>query len=281
MNANVLAGPVAGSLSPIAKAIAALYDAGKSLNDFVNAHIEEMKQSAQLTIARTGRVLEAAKYGFGIGFVVPVAIIAAGQLLLGNPLAAAWTLGTALTNPIAMTCAAVGAIYFGWNALSDAERNEALEKLSKGLDIGIELVKSIVGYVIAKTKELLSSENLKEVKQFISKAAASFGKTLGDVTRKVTDVAGDALSTVRKKSGEIAGAAAELASDAYVSAKESAGKAAGLASEAVDGVKSGAGKISDSVFKKSKQEPERKWRKGAMAQKKLPGRPLRGRGSSE
>ena len=32
-------------------------------------------------------------------------------------------------------------------------------------------------------------------------------------------------------------------------------------------VKKGAGKISESVFRKTKQEPERKWRKGAMAQK--------------
>ena len=35
---------------------------------------------------------------------------------------------------IAMTCAAIGAIYYGWSALSDVEREEMLDKLSKGLD---------------------------------------------------------------------------------------------------------------------------------------------------
>jgi hypothetical protein len=30
-----------------------------------------------------------------------------------------------------MTCAAIGAIYYGWGALSDVERDEILEKLSQ------------------------------------------------------------------------------------------------------------------------------------------------------
>ena len=47
-----------------------------------------------------------------------------------------------------MTCAAVGAILYGWNALSEQERNDILDRLSRGLEIGIELIKSIVIFVI-------------------------------------------------------------------------------------------------------------------------------------
>ena len=132
------------ALSVIAQAIKALYGAAEDINEFLDKHIVEMKDSENPTIARTGRVLEMAKYGFGIGYITPVIVIAVGQLLLGNPLSAAVTVVTAatFTNPIAMTCAAIGAIYYGWGALTEVERSEILEKLSNGLEVGIELIKS-------------------------------------------------------------------------------------------------------------------------------------------
>ena len=40
--------------------------------------------SENVTISRTGRVLEMAKLGFGIGYLTSVVVIAVAQLLLGN-----------------------------------------------------------------------------------------------------------------------------------------------------------------------------------------------------
>ena len=115
------------------------------INEYLDKHIADMKGSENPTISRTGRVLEMAKFGFGIGYITSVVVIAAGQLLLGNPLVAINKVvaSATLSNPIAMTCGAIGAVYYGWGALSDIERNEILDKLSRGLDVGIELIKSI------------------------------------------------------------------------------------------------------------------------------------------
>lgn len=232
--------PVVGAavfgMSGVAKAIAGLYQVAGDINDFLNKHIEEMKNSENTTVSRTGRVLEMAKYGFGLGYITPVIVIAAGQLLLGNTFSAIATVATAatLSNPIAMTCAAVGAIYYGWGALSDQERNEILETLSKGLEIGIELVKSVIRFVTDKIKELLSSKNIEEFKTFIGSAASVFGRTLSDVTRKFTDVVGESLDAVKKKSGEVADKTIDVASDAFRSVSNTAGKAADGIGEVAD-----------------------------------------------
>jgi len=237
--------PLAGiepTLSAIALAIKGLYGMAEDVNEFLDKHIVEMKDSENPTIARTGRVLEMAKYGFGIGYITPVIVIAVGQLLLGNPLSAAVTVVTAatLTNPVAMTCAAIGAIYYGWGALSDVERNEILDKLGKGLDVGIELIKSIVHFIVDKTKELLNSKNIEEMKKFIAAAAATFGKTLGDVTHKISDVVSDSFDVFRKKSGVAIDRTVDLASDAYVTVKETAGKVANRTRSNIKKIKSSA-----------------------------------------
>lgn len=235
--------PMAGAglgLSAIAQAIKALYGMALEINDFLDKHIEEMKGSDNPTISRTGRVLEMAKYGFGIGYISSVTIIAVGQLLLGNTLGAVTTVASAavLSNPIAMTCAAIGAIYYGWGALSDVERQEILEKLSKGLEIGIELIKALINFVIDKTKELLSSKNVEELKKFVSNAASAFGKTLGDITHKLTDVVSDSFDALKRKSGEAMDKTADYASTAIGTVKDSASKATEIASEVMDKVKS-------------------------------------------
>lgn len=234
--------PAAGAgmaLSVMAQAIKELYGMAKEVNEWLDEHIASMKDSENPTVSRTGRILEGAKCGFAIGYITPVIVISAGQLLLGNPLGAVNTVGTALalSNPIAMTCAATGAIYYGWCVLSDVERQEILDKLSKGLDVGVELIKSIVSFVIDKTKELMSSDNFKEMKQFVSDAASVFGKTLGDVTRKVSDVFGDTIDAITKKSGEALDKTTELASTIVGAAKETAGKAVDSAKEVVENLK--------------------------------------------
>lgn len=182
--------PVAGfALSGMAQAIGGLYGVVGDMNTWMDRHIQDMQASDNVTISRTGKVLEGAKLGFCLGYTVPVTVIAVGQFLLGNTLAAVATIGSAgtFTNPIAMTCAAVGAIYYGWNALSDDERADALDKLSKGLEVGIELIKSVIRYVVEGLSALMSSKHLAEFKEFISDGAKRFGKTLYDVTHDVTD----------------------------------------------------------------------------------------------
>jgi hypothetical protein len=230
-------------LSPIALVISTMYGIANDINSGMNKLINDMQQSENVTVARTGRILEGAKSGFAIGFVTPVVVIAVGQFLLGNPLKAVVAAVTMPFSPVAMTCAAVGAIIYGWNALTPLEREEALEKLSKGLEVGIELIKSIIGFVIERTKAILSSENIEELKKYIETVAAAFGKSLSDVTHKVADIVSDSYDSLKKKTGMAVDVTVDLASDAYQSSSEIAEKAANTVLES-------AGKIADGIREK-------------------------------
>lgn len=261
------------ALGPISLAIKALYDIASDLNEWLDDHIEAMKRHENPTISRTGKVLEGAKFGFGVGYIAPVTVIAVGQYLLGNTFAAIATIASAatLTNPIAMTCAAIGAIYYGWNALSDQERNDILDKISAGMEIGIELVRSIVNFVTAKAKELLSSRQLAEIKEFIRSAAAAFGKKLGDVTRAVSDKVADATLSAREVAGKVAKSASygvgyttTVAADTAIAAAESVARGARSASQAVAGTASvivaqttnGVRRVSDAVVDRTARAKE-------------------------
>jgi hypothetical protein len=222
MIAPVLAAGVAVAgarpLSAISQAIQGLYGVAKELNEFLDKHIEEMKNSQTPTVSRTGRILEAAKFGFGVGYVTPIAAIAVGQLLLGNPLAAAGSVFTTATNPIAMTCAAMGAIYYGWGALTDQEREEILERVGRGLEVGVEFIRAVIAFIITKIKEWLSPENLAEIRRYITKAASEFGRTLGDVTGKVSDYAVDFFRLFKGKTGEMVAKTGEVVLGSYEAA---------------------------------------------------------------
>lgn len=237
MVAHVIAAKVAAEVAPavltsMAAAIKGLYGMAVEINEFMDRHIADMMASDNPTVARTGRVLEMAKYGFGLGYVTSTIVVACGQIILGNSLMAAGTVATAatLTNPIAMTCAAVGAIYYGWGALSDVEKTEILDKLSKGFEVGVELIKSIVGFIVDKTKELLSSKNLEEMKKFIGAAAETFGRTLSDVTHQISDRLSDSFEFIKKRSGEVVEKTVDVTSETYKSASDGAGKM-------IDGIK--------------------------------------------
>lgn len=175
--------------SSIVSSIVTLYGVATDVNDWMNKHILSMQESENITVSRTGKVLEGAKFGFGMGYAAPIIAIATGQMLLGNTLSAITTVATAATisNPIAMTCASIGAIYYGWNALNDSERNDILDKLSRGLEVGIELIKSIIQYILNGIASVVTSNNVKLLKEYIEKEAAVFGRTLYDITRSATD----------------------------------------------------------------------------------------------
>jgi hypothetical protein len=184
--------------NPIVDAIKALYGVAVGINKFIDEHIEKLKAHENETIKTSGRILESAKAGFGIGYITPLILTATGQLLLGNQLNAAAILasGMTLSNPLAMTCGAIGAIYYGWQALSEEEKNAILDKLTSAFEVGTELVKSMISYVVTSLGSILSKEKLAELKQFVASAAENFGNTLADITRDIKDKFFNALDWV-------------------------------------------------------------------------------------
>jgi hypothetical protein len=235
-------------LNPITSAISTLYAVAGTVNDFIDQHIDDLKKSENSTIASTGRVLEAAKFGFGLGYLSSVAVIAVGQLILGNTFmgiaSAAMTIGSAavLANPIAMTCGAIGAICYGWGALTEQEREAILTRVQEGLEVGVELVKSLIDFVIRKTKEFLDSKHFAELKDFIGVQAARFGRTLSDVTKATSDKIAEAIdktvnvgkdvADAATKAGNLVADTASQATDAVtVSISEGVNKISETASE--------------------------------------------------
>lgn len=188
-------------VNPITAAISALYGFAQTIDQGLDQLLERMKQSENSTVSRTASIIEGAKYGFGIGYITPVIVIAVGQLILGNPLGAVVTVAGAavMTNPIAMTCGAIGAIYYGWQALAEEDKNAILSRLMQAFDVGAELIKAMINFVLTRTKELLSAENLAEVKRFITEAASAFGNSLSDVTKAIKDTVIDTYETVSTK----------------------------------------------------------------------------------
>lgn len=174
------------ALSAMGKAIVALYGISKNINDFMDEHIDSMKKSDNVSISRVGSVLEGAKFGFGLGYLTSMIVMAGGQLLLGNTLAAISTV-TAVTNPVAMTCAAVGAIYFGWTALNEAERDAIVQKLIAGFEVGSELIRAIFNSIVEKFKAFANSEWLKDLRKIVGEAAGHFGRKFSDISGKVKD----------------------------------------------------------------------------------------------
>lgn len=252
----MIAAPIMGAgfaLSTVAQAIKGLYQIVGEIDKYIDEHIETLKRSGNALVSSTGQVLEGAKYGFGLGYMSSVAIIAVGQCLLGNTLSAVATVASAaiLTNPIAMTCGAVGAIYYGWNALSNQERAQILERLSIGLSMGVELIRSLVDFVTRKTKELLTSSQLDDVKEFVKTQAALFGRSLYDVTHKIGDLvkggvertgsalkegadkAGEMLKDGTEMAGEILKDGAEMGGEVLKDVAEKVGKLTGRASKSL------------------------------------------------
>lgn len=245
----VMAGiDVAGfAASKIVQGIQAIYQVAGDLNDWLDRHIEALKASERPVIACTGRVLEAAKFGFGLGYIASTVLIAAGQMLLGNTFAAVAAVASAavLSNPIAMTCGAVGAIYFGWNALTDKEREQILERLAAGMTLGLELIRSVVEFSIRKFGELLDSKQAEASKKFIKDFAEAFGRSLYDITHQIGDFASDSAELIAQRTGQAA-----------VAIKDAAGRmgdvVASSASAAGEAIKAGASRVGELASDASK-----------------------------
>jgi hypothetical protein len=183
-----------------------LYGFVSSAAQFAVSHIETLKQADNALANRCGQVLEAANQGFGVGVETSLVLIGIGQSLLGSPLTGSVTVAAG-ANPIVMTCAAIGAVHYGWNAMSDKEREVLLKTVSDAFAVGVELIRSIARFAVDMIKALMSAENIAELKKMMAAVAAAFGTRLSEITRALTDrvyegsmyvagAAGGAASTV-------------------------------------------------------------------------------------
>ena len=169
---------------------------------FVLTHIDGLEKSTNDVVARSGFVLRRAYEGFGIGYRIPLAIIAVGQSLLGVNLAV--TVPAVSSNPLAVTCAAIGAVYYGFSALSDSERQEMLSKVADGMNFGVELVRSIIEFCINALRSLMDGETLAALKAFVTDVAKSFGVTIADITGALGDKITSLASRTYENAGQIA-----------------------------------------------------------------------------
>lgn len=167
-------------------ALSNLYGFTASAAHFAVQHIETLKSADNLLANRCGAILEAANAGFGVGTETALVLIGIGQSLLGNPLAGGAVL-PAGGNPIVMTCAAIGAIHYGWKAMSAAEREQLLATVSKAFEIGVEFVRSLTRFAVDMIKALMSAANMAELKAMVAEAAATFGRRLSQITRATSD----------------------------------------------------------------------------------------------
>ena len=178
------------TLTTMAKAVQSLYGVATNFDDFLDKHIASMKASPDASIAGTGRVLEGAKQGLFLGYAAPVVLIATGQLLLGNPLSALGTVATAATlqNPIAITCAAVGAIWFGWKALSEDEQKALVEKLSQGFSLAVDVIRQTIDLALNLLKSTFHSKEIAALKVFLADSAALVGRSMYAITGRLKDL---------------------------------------------------------------------------------------------
>ena len=150
------------SVSPLMDAIRAIYGTASSLNDFINDHIEALKRSEDLTICRVGHVLAAALTAVAASISMAV-------------------------SPVAITCAAVGAIWMGWSALKADEKARILDVVTSGLSLAVGVVTAIVDFVIAQAQSLFGRPQMAVLRKMVQDEAEAFGRTLSQVTGKTVD----------------------------------------------------------------------------------------------
>lgn len=167
-------------------ALAGIYGFAENAAAFAIQHIETLKAADNLLANRCGQVLEAANAGFGIGAETALVLIGVGQGLLGNPL----TAGAAVpagANPVVITCAAIGAIHYGWQAMSESEKEALLGTVGAAFQVGAEFIRSVTSFAFGLIQSLMSQENYQELKKLVATAAAAFGRHLSDVTGALSD----------------------------------------------------------------------------------------------
>jgi hypothetical protein len=192
-------------------------DSNQERSRFIDQHLLSLEQADNEVVSRAGFVLRKAQEGFGLGYKVPVVVIAMGKAMLGIDLAVMTPL--VATHPAAWTCAALGAVYYGYTALGDEERIALTAKVGAALDFGAELVRGIVQFCIDTLKSVLSDENIKKMKAMVAETAAAFGLTIADITRSLLDrvytFASSSVETASSVAATAASSIGDLAGTAY------------------------------------------------------------------
>lgn len=179
--------------SPLIDALRSLYGTAASLGKFMVSHIAALRASDDATISSTGKLLAEARKGFKVGYSAPIAVVAVGQLLLGNPLTAVVSAAGMAVNPVAITCAAVGAVWMGWRALKPREQADILENVRIGLGLTITVVTSVVEFAVRQAQALFGKPQVAALRDMVRTEAATFGRTLAQVTGSAVDAVLDLL----------------------------------------------------------------------------------------
>ena len=176
------------ALAAAGHAVSGIAAAVKEANDLTDSMIANLKANENLTINRVGRVLEGVKFGFLLGYVSPSILTAVGVCLTTGSLTMATGAGIALiANPVAGVSAAVGAVFFGWKALSDREREDVIAQVSDFLKVGVEQIKAVVEFAIKLMKDLFTADNIQEIKETVAEAATTVGRHISDITKSLGD----------------------------------------------------------------------------------------------
>jgi hypothetical protein len=176
--------------------LAKLYGFAAPAAVFITQHIDTLKSADNILANRCGLVLEATQQGFGVGGEVGLMVIGLGQAILGNPLAGKVAVAGG-TNPVVLTCAAIGAIHYGWSAMSQGEKDKLVNQVATAFKVGVELVRSLATFTLSTIRAVLSRQNVEELKRYVRHAAALFGHRLSDVTHKISDRIHEGATAVR------------------------------------------------------------------------------------
>lgn len=198
---------VIAALSAAGHAVSGVAAAVAQANELTDSMIDTLKANDNLTINRVGRVLEGTKFGFLMGYITPSILTAVGICLTtGDLMMATGGSIAVLGNPVAGTCAAVGAVFFGWKALSDTEREEILNQVGKFLNVGWEQIKAVVEFAIKLMKDLFTADNIQEIKETVADAASAVGRHISDITKSIGDKLaklGDSISNTVARAGNV------------------------------------------------------------------------------
>ena len=238
---------VIAALAAAGHAVSGVAAAVAQANELTDSMIETLKANDNLTINRVGRVLEGTKFGFLMGYVTPSILTAVGICLTtGDLLTATGASIAVLGNPVAGTCAAVGAVFFGWKALNDNEREEILNQVGKFLNVGWEQIKAVVEFAIKLMKDLFTADNIQEIKETVAEAAAAVGRHISDITKSVSDKVAKVAASVCNTASAAANAVSGAASSTTAAVSSAAGGVAESASKA-------SGKVTG-VFRRNQKE---------------------------
>jgi hypothetical protein len=178
------------ALAAAGHAVSGIAAAVQQANDLTDSMIETLKANDNLTINR-------------VGYITPSILTAVGICLTtGDLMMATGGSIAVLGNPVAGTCAAVGAVFFGWKALNDNEREEILNQVGKFLNVGWEQIKAVVEFAIKLMKDLFTADNIQEIKEAVAEAASAVGRHVSDITKSLGDrlaKLGDSISNTAAK----------------------------------------------------------------------------------